>query len=159
MINWVSTQRREANRHAASISPETTALKLALTGLAGSSIEWYDFFLYATAAALVFPTVFFSATLPPFVALIASFSTFTVGFLARPIGAAVFGHMGDRVGRKATLAAAMIMMGTVTTLIGLLPSYHSAGFWAPLVLVLLRFAQGLAVGGQWGGAILLATES
>ena len=138
---------------------ETAALKLALTGLAGASIEWYDFFLYATAAALVFPTVFFSAALPPFVALIASFSTFTVGFLARPVGAVVFGHMGDRMGRKATLAAAMIMMGTATTLIGLLPSYHSAGFWAPLALVLLRFAQGLAVGGQWGGAILLATES
>lgn len=138
---------------------ETAALKLALTGLAGASIEWYDFFLYATAAALVFPTVFFSAALPPFVALIASFSTFAVGFLARPVGAVVFGHMGDRIGRKATLAAAMIMMGTATTLIGLLPSYRSAGFWAPLVLVLLRFAQGLAVGGQWGGAILLATES
>jgi MFS family permease len=138
---------------------EKAALKLALTGLAGASIEWYDFFLYATAAALVFPTVFFSETLPAFVALIASFSTFTVGFLARPVGAVVFGHMGDRIGRKATLAAAMIMMGTATTLIGLLPSYHSVGFWAPLVLVLLRFAQGLAVGGQWGGAILLATES
>ena len=138
---------------------DTAALKLALTGLAGASIEWYDFFLYATAAALVFPTVFFSAALPPFVALIASFSTFAVGFLARPVGAVVFGHMGDRIGRKATLAAAMIMMGTATTLIGLLPSYRSAGFWAPLVLVLLRFAQGLAVGGQWGGAILLATES
>jgi MFS family permease len=138
---------------------ETAALKLALTGLAGASIEWYDFFLYATAAALVFPTVFFSAALPSFVALIASFSTFAVGFLARPVGAVVFGHMGDRAGRKATLAAAMIMMGTATTLIGLLPSYQSAGFWAPLALVLLRFAQGLAVGGQWGGAILLATES
>jgi MFS family permease len=138
---------------------ETAALKLALTGLAGASIEWYDFFLYATAAALVFPTVFFSATLPSFVALIASFSTFAVGFLARPVGAVVFGHMGDRIGRKTTLATAMITMGTATTLIGLLPSYHSAGFWAPLALVLLRFAQGLAVGGQWGGAILLATES
>src|SRR5246127_461226 len=85
MIDRVSTQRREANRPAAPISPQTTALKLALTGLAGSSIEWYDFFLYATAAALVFPTVFFSSTLPPLIALIASFSTFAVGFLARPI--------------------------------------------------------------------------
>jgi MFS family permease len=138
---------------------ETAALKLALTGLAGASIEWYDFFLYATAAALVFPTLFFSATLPPFVALIASFSTFAVGFMARPAGAVLFGHMGDRVGRKTTLAVAMIVMGAATTFIGLLPSYRSAGFLSPLALVLLRITQGLAVGGQWGGAILLATES
>lgn len=138
---------------------EPAALRLALTGLAAASIEWYDFFLYATAAALVFPTVFFPATLPPLVALIASFSTFAVGFLARPAGAVVFGHLGDRVGRKTTLALAMIMMGAATTLIGLLPSYNTAGVLSPLALVLLRFTQGLAVGGQWGGAILLATES
>jgi len=135
------------------------ALRFALLGLAGASIEWYDFFLYATAAALVFPTLFFPATLPPFVALIASFSTFAVGFLARPFGAVLFGHMGDRVGRKATLALAMIMMGAATMTIGLLPSYHSAGVFSPLALVLLRLTQGLAIGGQWGGAILIATES
>src|SRR5258708_39405225 len=103
MIGTDSTQRPESNGDSAPTPRETAALKLALTGLAGASIEWYDFFLYATAAALVFPTVFFSAALPPLVALIASFSTFTVGFLARPVGAVVFGHMGDRVGRKATL--------------------------------------------------------
>ena len=135
------------------------ARKLALTGLAGAGIEWYDFFLYSTAAALVFPTVFFPATLPAIVALIASFSTFAVGFLARPAGAVLFGHMGDRMGRKAALAVALIMMGAATTLIGFLPSYHTAGVFAPLALVLLRISQGLAVGGQWGGAILLATES
>src|ERR1700693_3012091 len=138
---------------------ESSALKLALTGLAGSSIEWYDFFLYATAAALVFPTVFFSSTLPPLVALIASFSTFAVGFLARPIGALVFGHIGDRLGRKAALVGALIVMGTATSFIGLLPTYRAAGGFSPLVLVLLRLAQGLAVGGQWGGAMLLATEN
>ena len=137
----------------------TSALKLALTGLAGASIEWYDFLLYATAAALVFPTVFFPATLSPFVALIASFSTFAVGFIARPVGAVLFGHMGDRVGRKAAFAVALTMMGAATTLIGLLPSYPTAGMFSPLALVLLRFTQGLAVGGQWGGATLLATES
>jgi MFS family permease len=137
----------------------TSALKLALIGLAGASIEWYDFLLYAAAAALVFPKIFFSTTLPPFVALIASFSTFTVGFLARPFGAVVFGHLGDRVGRKAAFALALCVMGTSTTLIGLLPSYRTAGVFAPLALVLLRLAQGLAVGGQWGGAILIATES
>jgi len=159
MIDRVSTQRREANRPAASTSPQTTALKLALTGLAGSSIEWYDFFLYATAAALVFPTVFFSSTLPPLIALIASFSTFAVGFLARPIGAVVFGHIGDRLGRKAALVGALIVMGTATSLIGALPTYRAAGGFSPLVLVLLRVTQGLAVGGQWGGSMLLATEN
>ena len=138
---------------------EAPALKFALMGLAGASIEWYDFLLYATAAALVFPTVFFPATLPPLVALIASFSTFAVGFLARPVGAVLFGHIGDRAGRKAAFVLALSMMGTATTLIGLLPSYRTAGVFAPLALVLLRFTQGLAVGGQWGGAILLATES
>lgn len=152
-------ERTEANRHDIGMSLETGALKLALTGLAGSSIEWYDFFLYATAAALVFPSVFFSSTLPPLVALIASFSTFAVGFLARPIGALVFGHIGDRLGRKAALVGALIVMGTATSLIGLLPTYRAAGGFSPLVLVLLRLAQGLAVGGQWGGAMLLATEN
>jgi MFS family permease len=157
-----------SNHRAVSINPaqrnqsraqEIAALKLALTALAGASIEWYDFFLYATAAALVFPTVFFPATLPPFVALIASFSTFAVGFLARPVGAVFFGHMGDRVGRRAAFSVAMIMMGAATTLIGFLPSYRSAGVFSPLALVLLRLTQGLAIGGQWGGAILLAIES
>jgi MFS family permease len=138
---------------------ETAALKLALIGLAGASIEWYDFLLYATAAALVFPTVFFPAKLPPFIALMASFSTFAVAFLARPVGAVLFGHMGDRMGRKTAFALALCIMGTATMLIGFLPPYHTAGVFSPLALVLLRCTQGLAVGGQWGGAILLATES
>jgi MFS family permease len=135
------------------------SLKPALTGLAGASIEWYDFFIYATAAALVFPNVFFAAQLPPFVALLASYSTFAVGFVARPVGALLFGHLGDKLGRKAALAAALVLMGTATTLVGLLPSYATAGALAPLALVALRLMQGLAVGGQWGGAILLATEN
>jgi MFS family permease len=135
------------------------SLKPALTGLAAASIEWYDFFIYATAAALVFPSVFFAAQLPPFVALIASYSTFAVGFVARPVGALLFGHLGDKLGRKTALAAALVLMGTATTLVGLLPSYATAGALAPLALVALRLMQGLAVGGQWGGAILLATEN
>jgi MFS family permease len=135
------------------------SLKPALTGLAGASIEWYDFFIYATAAALVFPNVFFAAQLPPFVALIASYSTFAVGFIARPVGALLFGHLGDKLGRKTALAGALVLMGTATTLVGLLPSYATAGALAPLALVVLRLMQGLAVGGQWGGAILLATEN
>jgi MFS family permease len=132
---------------------------LALVSLAGTSIEWYDFFLYGTAAALVFPALFFPATLPPLVALIASFSTFAVGFVARPIGAVIFGHFGDRTGRKAALVVALLAMGVATTLIGCLPSYASAGILAPVLLIVLRFVQGLAIGGQWGGAMLLVTES
>ena len=138
---------------------DAASLKLAFMGLAGASIEWYDFFLYAAAAALVFPHVFFPASLPPYVALVASFSTYAVGFVARPLGAMLFGHTGDRLGRKRALAAALIVMGGASTLIGLLPPYSAIGVFAPLTLVLLRFVQGLAVGGQWGGAILLATEN
>jgi MFS family permease len=138
---------------------DAAALKHALMALGGASVEWYDFLLYGTAAALVFPTVFFPATMPPFVALIASFSTFAVGFVARPVGAVLFGHMGDGMGRKTAFAIALIVMGTATTLIGVLPSYRSAGVLSPLALVLLRLAQGFAVGGQWGGATLLATEN
>ena len=133
--------------------------KVALTSLAGTSIEWYDFFLYGTAAALVFPILFFPADMPPMVALIASFSTFAVGFLARPLGGIIFGHYGDRVGRKKVLVIALLMMGVATTLIGLLPSYALVGPLAPILLVILRFVQGLAIGGQWGGAMLLVTET
>lgn len=138
---------------------EQSMRRVAFTALGGTSIEWYDFFLYGTAAALIFPTQFFAADMPPFVALLASFSTFAVGFLARPIGGVIFGHFGDRVGRKKTLVTALTLMGVATTLIGCLPTYATIGFWAPLLLILLRFAQGLAVGGQWGGAMLLVTES
>jgi len=133
--------------------------KIALTALAGTSIEWYDFFLYATAAALIFPTLFFSPDMPPAVGLIASFSTFAVGFLARPVGGVLFGHYGDKYGRKKALVVAMLLMGGATTLIGLLPGYATLGVAAPLLLMLLRFAQGLAIGGQWGGAMLLVTEN
>ena len=133
--------------------------KVALTSLAGTSIEWYDFFLYGTAAAVVFPKAFFPQDLPPMVLLIISFSTFAVGFIARPVGGLIFGHFGDRVGRKKTLVVALMMMGSATTLIGLLPTYATVGVAAPLLLVLLRFVQGLAIGGQWGGAMLLVTES
>lgn len=133
--------------------------KVAMTALAGTSIEWYDFFLYGTAAALIFPAAFFPADMPPFIALIASFSTFAIGFLARPVGGIIFGHFGDTVGRKKVLVIALLIMGVATTAIGLLPTYHTIGIAAPLILVLLRFIQGLAIGGQWGGATLLVTES
>lgn len=140
-------------------SKERSMRKVALTSLSGTSIEWYDFFLYGTAAAVIFPTAFFPEDLPTMVVLIASFSTFAVGFVARPLGGVIFGHYGDRVGRKKTLVVALMMMGVATTLIGLLPTYASIGVFAPLMLVLLRFVQGLAIGGQWGGAMLLVTEN
>ena len=132
--------------------------KVALTALAGTSIEWYDFFLYGAAAALIFPTAFFGEATPS-TALILSLLTFAAGFIARPIGGIIFGHYGDRVGRKKTLVIALILMGVSSTLIGLLPTYAMIGVTAPILLTSLRFAQGLAIGGQWGGAMLLVTES
>jgi len=132
--------------------------KVALTSLAGTSIEWYDFFLYAAAAALIFPKAFFPET-DPTIALLLSFSSFAVGFLARPLGGIIFGHFGDKIGRKKTLIIALMLMGISSTLIGLLPTYGIIGITAPILLTLLRFAQGLAIGGQWGGAMLLVTES
>jgi metabolite-proton symporter len=143
----------------ATLVPERSIRTVALTALAGASIEWYDFFIYGTAAALVFPKVFFAPDMPPLVALIASFSTFAVGFFARPVGGIVFGHFGDRAGRKRVLVIALLVMGIATTLIGCLPTYAMVGPLAPILLIVLRFAQGLAIGGQWGGAMLLATES
>ncbi|MFL2874773.1 MAG: MFS transporter [Pseudohongiellaceae bacterium] len=132
--------------------------KVALTALAGTSIEWYDFFLYATAAALVFPSVFFPES-DPTMGLILSFGTFAFGFVARPIGGILFGHFGDRIGRKKTLVTALMLMGVASTLIGLMPTYATIGIAAPILLTILRFIQGLAIGGQWGGAMLLVTES
>ena len=132
--------------------------KVALTSLAGTSIEWYDFFLYGASAALIFPTVFFGETTPS-MALILSLLTFAAGFIARPIGGIIFGHYGDKVGRKKTLVIALVLMGVSSTLIGVLPTYAMIGVAAPILLTTLRFAQGLAIGGQWGGAMLLVTES
>src|SRR5262245_35211103 len=124
----------------------------------GTTIEWYDFFLYGTAAALVFREAFFP-DLPPLVGQILAFLTFTAGFLSRPLGGVIFGRMGDRRGRKAALVATLMLMGVSTLLIGLLPSYHQIGIAAPLALVPLRILQGSGVGGEWGGAVLLALES
>ena len=123
----------------------------------GTSIEWYDFFLYGTAAALVFPHVFFPGS-TPYAGVIASFGTQFVGFAARPIGAAIFGHYGDRIGRKATLITTLMIMGVGTTLIGVLPGFASIGIAAPILLTVLRLLQGVAVGGEWGGSVLLSME-
>jgi metabolite-proton symporter len=134
-------------------------VKVALTASAGATIEWYDFFIYGTAAALIFPKLFFPPDIPPFAAQMAAFSTFAVGFIARPFGGVLFGHFGDLLGRKRALATALLLMGASTAAIGFLPSYATAGGLAPVLLVVLRFIQGLAVGGQWGGAALLAIEN
>jgi len=126
--------------------------------LIGTTIEFYDFYIYATAAVLVFPRLFFP-TADPGAAVLQSLATFAIAFFARPIGSAVFGHFGDRIGRKATLVAALLTMGVSTVLIGLLPTYAQVGVAAPLLLALCRFGQGLGLGGEWGGAVLLATEN
>jgi metabolite-proton symporter len=133
--------------------------RIGLICAAAASIEWYDFFVYGTAAALVFPRLFFPATLSPLVAQLASFSTFAVGFIARPVGGILFGHFGDLLGRKRALVVALVLMGLASALVGLLPSYARIGAAAPLILVVLRFCQGLAIGGLWGGAALLAVEN
>jgi metabolite-proton symporter len=126
--------------------------------LIGTAIEFFDFYIYATAAVLVFPRLFFPAS-DPASATLASLATFAIAFLARPIGSALFGHFGDRVGRKTTLVAALLTMGISTVLIGVLPTYESIGFAAPLLLAICRFGQGLGLGGEWGGAVLLAIEN
>ncbi|HEY3687778.1 MAG TPA: MFS transporter [Streptosporangiaceae bacterium] len=132
--------------------------RAAFAALVGTTIEWYDFYVYATAASLVFAQLFFPSGTSHAVGLMASFATFSVGFFARPLGGIVFGHFGDRVGRKSALVVTLLMMGVATLLVGLLPTYATIGAAAPALLVLLRFVQGLAVGGEWGGAALIAVE-
>ncbi len=133
-------------------------VRVAMASLIGTSIEWYDFFLYGTAAALVLGPLFFSPKLSPLAAQLSAFATFWVGFAARPVGGIVFGHFGDRLGRKTMLILTLLIMGIATFLVGVLPTYKDIGIIAPVLLVILRFAQGFAVGGEWGGAVLLATE-
>jgi metabolite-proton symporter len=130
---------------------------VAVASLIGTTIEWYDFFLYGTAAALVFNRLYFP-TFDPYMGTLAAFGTYSVGFLARPIGGIVIGHYGDRVGRKSMLILTLIVMGVATFLIGLLPTYERIGPWAAVALVVLRLAQGIGVGGEWGGAVLMAVE-
>ncbi|WP_375409826.1 MFS transporter, partial [uncultured Methylobacterium sp.] len=132
--------------------------RILIASFVGTAIEFYDFYIYATAAALVIGPIFFPPG-DPAVQTLAAFATFAIAFIARPLGAAFFGHFGDRVGRKATLVASLMIMGISTVLIGCLPSYETAGWWAPAALCVLRFGQGLGFGGEWGGAALLAVEN
>src|SRR5438552_3816106 len=152
----------------AEISPVATATvaiparnsprRVLFASLIGTTIEFFDFYIYATAAVLVFPKLFFPAS-DPASATLQSLATFAIAFIARPIGSALFGHFGDRIGRKATLVAALLTMGLSTVAIGLLPTYETIGVAAPALLALCRLGQGLGLGGEWGGAVLLATEN
>ncbi|CUI90160.1 Inner membrane metabolite transport protein yhjE [Achromobacter xylosoxidans] len=128
-----------------------------LASMMGTTIEWYDFFLYGTAAALIFNKIFFPS-FDPLTGTLAAFATYSVGFFARPLGGVIFGHYGDRIGRKSMLLITLLLMGVPTILIGLIPSYEQIGYWAAVLLVLMRFLQGIAVGGEWGGAVLMAVE-
>src|SRR5712692_6558370 len=143
---------------AAAIGPLNSPGQVLFASLIGTTIEFFDFYIYATAAVLVFPRLFFPKS-DPASATLASLATFAIAFLARPIGSALFGHFGDRVGRKVTLVAALLTMGLSTVTIGMLPTYNSIGIAAPLLLALCRFGQGLGLGGEWGGAVLLAVEN
>lgn len=139
-------------------TPRNTPGQVLFASLIGTTIEFFDFYIYATAAVLVFPKLFFPSA-DPTSAMLSSLATFAIAFFARPVGSALFGHFGDRVGRKATLVAALLTMGLSTVIIGLLPTHAQIGVAAPLLLALCRFGQGLGLGGEWGGAVLLATEN
>src|ERR1700756_1403521 len=123
----------------------------------GTAIEWYDFFLYSVVTGLVFAKLFFPKS-DPLVGTLQAFAIYAIGFIARPIGAAIFGHYGDRIGRKSTLIATLLLMGITTFLVGLVPSYQRIGIWGAVILTILRFLQGVGVGGEWGGSVLLAME-
>lgn len=150
-------EARAATQAAGTVEHQRQIRKAAFASTVGTSIEWYDYFLYGTAAALVFPHLFFPNQ-SQYVGLLASFATYFVGFAARPIGAAIFGHWGDRIGRKATLIVTLLLMGLSTTLIGVLPGQATWGVAAPTILVFLRVLQGIAVGGEWSGSVLLSME-
>src|SRR5262245_43300185 len=139
------------------VRPATPIARVVFASFIGTSIEWYDFFLYGTAAALVFNKLFFP-TLDPLAGTMASFATYAVGFFARPLGGIVFGHYGDKIGRRSMLVTTLLLMGLSTFLIGMLPTYDHIGVLAPVALTALRLVQGLGVGGEWGGAVLLVVE-
>ena len=138
--------------------PPSSVRRIIVASLVGTSLEWYDFFIYGTAAALVFNKIFFPSY-EPLVGTLLAFTTYAVGFIARPIGGVIFGHYGDKIGRKNVLIVTLMLMGVATFAIGLLPTYATIGVAAPLLLVALRFLQGVGLGGEWGGAVLMALES
>src|ERR671938_646058 len=152
------TSRTPAFAGAATGTHPTSVRRVIVASLIGTSLEWYDFFVYGTAAALVFNKLFFPS-FEPLVGTLLAFATYAVGFVARPLGGVVFGHYGDRIGRKNVLVVTLLLMGIATFLVGAMPTYATIGVWAPVVLVVLRFVQGLGLGGEWGGAVLMTLES
>ena len=136
---------------------KTSHLKVATASLIGTAIEWYDFFLYGTAAALIFNKLFFP-TFDPMVGTLLAFATYALGFVARPLGGLVFGHYGDTIGRKTMLYLTLLIMGVATAVIGVLPTYDTLGVWAAVLLIACRLLQGFGLGGEWGGAVLMAVE-
>jgi MFS family permease len=139
------------------VERKASITQIAIASFIGTAVEWYDFFLYGTAAALIFNRLFFP-TFDPLVGTLAAFGTYAVGFAARPLGSVIFGHYGDKLGRKSMLSLTLLLMGVATFCIGLLPTYETLGIWASVLLVLLRMLQGFGVGGEWGGAVLMAVE-
>jgi MFS transporter, MHS family, shikimate and dehydroshikimate transport protein len=148
----------QMSRRASGTAPKSSALRAAAASFAGAVMDWYDFFVYGLVSALIFPKLFFPSNNPATGTLL-TFATFGVGFVARPLGGIVFGHFGDKIGRKAMLVLTLVLMGLGTAAIGLLPTYGQVGVLAPILLVSLSFIQGFAVGGEWGGAALMAVES
>jgi MHS family shikimate/dehydroshikimate transporter-like MFS transporter len=153
----VTTITAASTELAPSAQPSPAMRLIVGASVLGTMIEWYDFLIYGTAAALIFNKLFFP-TFDPIVGTLAAFGSYAVGFVARPLGGAIFGHFGDRLGRKAMLMATMLIMGGGTFLIGCLPSYATAGVWAPVLLIMLRLLQGIGIGGEWGGAVLMVIE-
>ncbi|WP_423847336.1 MFS transporter [Aeromicrobium sp.] len=143
---------------AGTTAPPSSVRRVIVASLIGTSLEWYDFFIYGTAAALVFNKIFFP-DFEPLVGTLLAFATYAVGFVARPLGGVIFGHYGDKLGRKNVLVITLLLMGIATFAIGLMPTYAAIGIWAPILLVALRFVQGLGLGGEWGGAVLMTLES
>ncbi|ACB24233.1 metabolite-proton symporter [Methylobacterium sp. PvP062] len=158
MLQTIDSAGKTAHPSQAAPSATPSARRILAASFVGTAIEFFDFYIYATATALVIGPVFFPAGAPG-VQQLSAFATFAIAFIARPVGAALFGHFGDRVGRKATLVASLLIMGISTVLIGCLPTYASVGWWAPAALCLLRCGQGIGFGGEWGGAALLAVEN
>jgi metabolite-proton symporter len=150
----MSAQSSPSTKH----PPPSSVRRVIVASLIGTSLEWYDFFIYGTAAALVFNTLFFPS-FEPLVGTLLAFATYAVGFIARPLGGVVFGHYGDKLGRKNVLVVTLLMMGIATFAIGVMPTHATIGVWAPILLVALRFIQGLGLGGEWGGAVLMTLES
>src|SRR5881296_412530 len=167
---WIETQRESHKLARMAVSREPTGIgvitpeerrrqlrRAVVAGTVGTAIEWYDFFLYSTVTGLVFARLYFPRA-DPLVGTLEAFGIYAVGFLARPVGAAIFGHYGDRLGRKAALIATLLLMGIATFLVALVPTYQQAGIWGAVILTVLRFIQGIGVGGEWGGSVLLAME-